>query len=237
MVCRYFHHTANNLQHQNQLGTLPLNMRNLYEEGTKDITQEELSEICVNKFSTITVSEEEAKYAEILTRTQSSSKNWHMLRVGRITASKAHSVLHTEMNNPAKSLIKGLNQQPRGYCNKYAQWGINHEEDALKVYGSIFGAETAPVPQKLHLAGVDLVTHTEPILHKSGIHTDCAIPYVATSPDGIFICKCYDPLVVEVKCLHRLKEMTINDYIATQKDTCLFPDHTPKETHAYYHQV
>ena len=105
------------------------------------------------------------------------------------------------------------------------------------MYGSIFGAETAPVPQKLHLAGVDLVTHTELILHKSGIHTDCAIPYVATSPDGIFICKCYDPLVVEVKCLHRLKEMTINDYIDTLKDTCLFPDHTTKETHAYYHQV
>ena len=66
---------------------------------------------------------------------------------------------------------------------------------------------------------------------------DAATLKYAASPDGIFNCKCQDPLVVEVKCLYRLKEMTNGDYIDTQNDTCLFPDHSLKKSHAYYHQV
>ena len=47
-------------------------------------------------------------YVDERTLKQSGSTHWYETRVGRITASTAHCVLHTGMNNPSKSLIKKI---------------------------------------------------------------------------------------------------------------------------------
>ena len=51
------------------------------------------------------ITEDDRNFIEKSTRSQSDSLVWHQLRTGRITSSVAHQVLHTDMNNPSKSLI------------------------------------------------------------------------------------------------------------------------------------
>ena len=46
------------------------------------------------------------KFIEKSTVLQSNSIVWKSLRGGRITAPNVHEILHTDQNNPAKSLIK-----------------------------------------------------------------------------------------------------------------------------------
>ena len=51
------------------------------------------------------------KFIEKSTVLQSNSIVWKSLRGGRITASNVHETLHTDQNNPAKSLIKNYVQR------------------------------------------------------------------------------------------------------------------------------
>ena len=51
------------------------------------------------------------KFIEKSTVLQSNSIVWKSLRGGRITAPNVHEILHTDQNNPAKSLIKNYVQR------------------------------------------------------------------------------------------------------------------------------
>ena len=78
------------------------------------------------------ITEDDRNFIEKSTRSQSDSLVWHQLRTGRITSSVAHQVLHTDMNNPSKSLILKicmLNQKintPPILCGK------ENEENAIQ---------------------------------------------------------------------------------------------------------
>ena len=54
------------------------------------------------------VTRDEALYLEVVTRKQSASLEWFALRVGRITASIAYEVLHTNQDKPSGSLLERL---------------------------------------------------------------------------------------------------------------------------------
>ena len=54
---------------------------------------------------------EQIRFIEKSTVLQSNSIVWKSLRAGRITASNVHEVLHTDQNNPAKSLMKNYAQR------------------------------------------------------------------------------------------------------------------------------
>ena len=54
---------------------------------------------------------EKIKFIEKSTVLQSNSIVWKSLRGGRITAPNVHEILHTDQNNPAKSLIKNYVQR------------------------------------------------------------------------------------------------------------------------------
>ena len=62
------------------------------------------------------ISEEDNDFIERSTRAQANTLAWHTIRVGRITASLAHNVLHTNMDRPSKSLILKI-CKPSGRIN------------------------------------------------------------------------------------------------------------------------
>ena len=79
------------------------------------------------------VSQEAA--VESATRKQSDSRVWFRFRTGHITASKMHSILHTNSDMPSVSLIKRI-CYPESYrfSTEATNWGCQHEKFALDAY-------------------------------------------------------------------------------------------------------
>ena len=87
---------------------LPESLRDWYSPECKEKTHEELSAISNKLLESLTVSDETNNYVQKITCKQSESPVWHDVRSGRVTASTAHDVLHTNMEKPAESLIKKI---------------------------------------------------------------------------------------------------------------------------------
>ena len=85
---------------------LPESLRDWYSPEYKEKTHEELSAISNKLLESLTVSDETNNYVQKIACKQSESPVWHDVRSGRVTASTAHDVLHTNMEKPAESLIK-----------------------------------------------------------------------------------------------------------------------------------
>eukprot|EP00794_Sanderia_malayensis_P013389 gene13389-14762_t len=81
---------------------------------------------------------EQVQALEQATLKQSETTLWHEQRVGRVTASKAHQVLHTSISNPARSLIKEICSRSLNQLKVPAvMWGKEHERDALATYKKV----------------------------------------------------------------------------------------------------
>ena len=227
--------------------TLPIDMRSLSDSHLPDDC-DDLAKICVTKLAQIKVTKEERIYAEAITRKQSSDDTWHMLRCGRVTASKAYSVLHTDMSNPSLTVMRSLTQVHQPFRSIYTQWGKDNENTALNIYENIFvnTVMKCQAPQEIHLQGFSQghdnisagKTHDMPSVRKCGIYIDTVKPYIAASPDGIFTCRCHEPVLIEVKCLWSMKEKSVEEYVHTGKGKkCIKPDLTINRNHEFYTQI
>ena len=99
---------------------LPINLRTLYSPENKHRLQEELKE-AVTMLNTTT---DQLSYLTAHTAQQSASPLWHEMRLGRITASNVHSVLHTDIKKPAPSVIKKVCMPSKDLnCVPSIQWG------------------------------------------------------------------------------------------------------------------
>ena len=217
---------------------LPRPLRELY---NADIDTQSVQEEVINLAkSALTLSETEIKLVEEKTRTQSSSVAWHQQRAGRITASLAHDVLHTNVEKPAPSLIKKIcasNAVPLSV--PAVKWGNDHESSALFAYSEAIGAEFK--------SEKDIVVAKEVKMTQSGTHTDATVrtcglfikldkQYVGASPDGLVRCLCCGTGVVEVKCPYRYRDVCLDDVVGT-KECCLDKDYRLKKDHKYYNQM
>ena len=81
-------------------------------------------------------SPEQISLVEESTRTQSCNLIWQDQRIGRITSSTAHNVLHTNQANPAPSLITKICQPGKPIKNIALSWGNQHENKAFLLYSS-----------------------------------------------------------------------------------------------------
>ena len=79
---------------------LPIDFRTLYQP---DVNFDERK---MYALSSLSITKEETQHLEQLTTEQSNSVTWNQFRVGRITSSVVHRVLHTDFNHPSKSLNK-----------------------------------------------------------------------------------------------------------------------------------
>ena len=114
---------------------LPKCLGELYSESNRDLTHEELVELCENTADELEVTESEASYLELATRKQSASLEWFNQRIRRITASTTYQVLHTNQDEPSSSLIKQI------CCSEHKkvtaaplEWGRRNEDTARSKY-------------------------------------------------------------------------------------------------------
>lgn len=117
------------------------------------------------------------------TRGQSSNNNWFTHRLGRITASTAHKVLHFRDTGNLNNYISNQIMTRKHFTSKFTDYGIQFEPVAKQFYKDY--------AQK---------THTNVVFQESGLVVDCKYPFLGASPDLIVNCKCCNVGVIEIKC-------------------------------------
>ena len=198
--------------------SLPSSLQTLYKPEHENLEPDKLKELCFETKSNITLTKEQVdKIAENTTR-QSKSKIWYAQRAGRITASRAKACVHTDVSNPAPSLIKSVCYPDiHTFSSQATKWGCEHEKFALMMYESI---------QKKK--------HIEFAIKNTGLHISLSHPYIGASPDGITVCQCCGKNLVEVKCPFCTNDVTKVKYILPDKDTGITK---LARDHAYYYQM
>ena len=148
---------------------------------------------------------DEVRRVEIETRGQSGNEMWFDQTEGRITASNFHTY-HTKMESILKSRKRSkstytllvfniLNKSDDISHLPQIKWGIEHEKDAIKSFLSDVASKHANAMNGFKQRGLF-------------IKLDYA--FLAASPDGLFVCDCCSPAILEVKCPFSVKEENIN---------------------------
>lgn len=130
---------------------------------------------------------------ETETSEQTASEKWKYQRLGRITASVAHSVLHAKQEtfvNPDSYIVNNI-MQHSSFTSESTEHGQRSEPIAKQLYKDI---------QK---------DHTEFRFKDSGLIIDIDHPFLGASPDGIASCTCCGHRVIEIKCPSAFRDMSI----------------------------
>ena len=106
------------------------------------------------------------------------------------------------------------------------KWGTDHESDAIKAFMS----DIAPQ----HVGGMEG-------FRECGLFVKGDYPFLAGSPDGMFVCKCCSPAAIEAKCPYSVRFEDLHKEEVYRKVEFLEKgsDAKPKlkTTHRYYSQV
>ena len=114
---------------------LPPTLQSLHNPKCSAYCIEELRRMSRGVFTTISITEEEARLLERSTRQQSKSCTWYDHRVGRITASKFYTVCHFTGRNYPTSIVKSIMQYTKDISRlPQIQWGIQNESTARNQY-------------------------------------------------------------------------------------------------------
>jgi len=87
---------------------LPVPLTELYKPDSCDLNAADFAALVSRTAAALSVTIEQSDYVESVTTGQSSSLLWYQQRAGRITASVADSVLHSNIDNFAPPLIKKI---------------------------------------------------------------------------------------------------------------------------------
>ena len=202
---------------------IPPSLRGLFSSQNSEIVSDEMDALVKTTMEKIEVSAATIDYIYNVTKKQSKSTIWHEMRTGRITASVAHDVLHTNMENPSKSLILRICQESKLKTTKVPslRWGIDHEKVALEEYKLLLSTE-----------------HTHYEIKDCGLRLCLELPFIGASPDGIFMCTCHDyQYIIEIKCPYSMRDTdSLEDAIQC---TQFFIDKEKhlKNGHRYYTQI
>ena len=126
------------------------------------------------------VSDEERSNIEMKTRTQRNCGLWVELRKGRLISSRFGEVSKRRKSTPCERIVKDIlySSSPNSQA---INWGITHEDDAVKTYQSMTGNTVSPAALFLSL--------------EQG--------FLGTSPDGIVReVKSNKTGLLKVKCPH-----------------------------------
>ena len=213
---------AVNLKHQDSYipdilkeEKLPVNFASVKNEKHGNMNKTELLEECMNmKFS---VTEEQCKNAEYITKQQRKCKEWYNLRVGRITASVMKTVCVGTVDKPALSTVKQICGTGTKFTNKATKWGCDHESTATEAF-------------ILHMKK----QHTNFVYEEAGLFISKEHPHIGASPDGLVKCDCCGEGVLEIKCPYSAKNDNIQDL---QQKVDFLENFSLKRGHKYFYQV
>nr|XP_055065240.1 uncharacterized protein LOC129447500 [Misgurnus anguillicaudatus] len=149
------------------------------------------------------ISEDDVLSIDRATINQASSALWHRHRVGRVTGSIAHRVLHTSPTTPAPSLISTICQpKNRAIKTPGILWGKKHESDALETYKIAvgIGQPNQGTSTQIYLHDQVGTSHVNLQVKRAGFRVSLDKPFIGASCDGYVMCDCCGPGVVEAKC-------------------------------------
>lgn len=144
---------------------------------------------------------------------QNANPLWKEKRVNRLTASKFGTVAKRLPHTHCHNLVKSI-LIDRPLHTEAVTFGRDNEENVLKLY--------------------EEKTSTQ--VTRSGLFIDMEHPFLGASPDGLV----NDDGLVEIKCLHSVKEQDLINEVKTNKSICLelFEGNLRlKRTHNYFYQV
>ena len=201
---------------------LPVSLRTLYSLSNSELADAELISKCEEVLRTIKISVDQQAYLYDITKAQSDCLDWYEQREGRITSFTAHSVLHTDIQNPSKSLLKSICFPDKKELRVPAVlWGKEHEKDALKDYEQTM---KTMVPQHINWS-----------CQKAGLLVDTDLPFIGASADGVTLCDCHGKRVIEVKCPYSFRDKTLQEFLADPN--CYIQNNKLRTNHKYYTQV
>lgn len=184
--------------------------------------------------------EEQASQVEEETKDQAACKAWHQHRVGRITGSTAHRVMHTSQETPSQTLINDICSQSSANPLRIPslQWGKDHEVDAIDTYKYALGLCTATSNTSSSIIVSEDVykTHINLKVGMAGFRICKDKPYIGVSCDAYVSCECCGKGVIEAKCPFKWANNHSTNWTEDERghlDT-LF---SLKMNHSYYTQV
>lgn len=193
----------------------------LFNEQYLELNYDQLITI-ISKWK-IKINEEQYTAIEKQTREQQKSREWFHQRAGRVTASIFKSVCKTNVEKPSISLIKKIYYpQKFKFKTNETEWGISHEQNAIKSY-----QEQSGLPHGLQC-------------FRTGLIIDPQSPYFAATPDAIVTCNCCGKGCLEVKCPDLLKSMSIFSFAKCSTTCLIFEDNEDialDRQHSYFFQI
>lgn len=202
---------------------LGLRFSQLYIEELETWTLDAL--IFLGRSFDLSFGRDDCKWVEKITRDQSASPYWFMLRCGRITASKFKSACRTKLNKPSKSLIKSVCYPDlTTFTHKFTDYGIKNEGKAY--------ADFECYMQRQHQSYNQI---------RSGLVISPEYPEFGASPDGISNCNCCKKSIFEIKCPYKLRNESGFESLLTFKNPYLMKTDDNKynlnKNHEYYYQI
>jgi len=202
---------------------LPSSLRGLFSPENSSKSTEELSYLIDTTINNMKLDTKTISYIYEVTKRQNDSAYWHEIRTGRITASVAHDILHTDIESPAVSLIARICQSQMSSMEGIAslQWGREHEKEAISEYSLFAESE-----------------HSECEIQECGLKICQDLPFIGATPDGIFSCKCHPSCqLIEVKCPYSMRDTDSIEDAIKQSKFFIDQDKQLKKNNRYFTQV
>lgn len=186
------------------------------------------------------VSEADVMQIDRETVNQSSSSLWYRCRVGRVTGSISHRVLHTSSTCPAPSLISDICTTHKLVRTPAILWGRMHESDALSTYEVALGIGkmSSGTATQISVHGDIGKAHTNVKVSKCGFRVSVEKPFIGASCDAYVSCDCCGAGVVEAKCPYNWGQdgSMLEQWLLDPKGHLHSPNEL-KKGHPYYTQV
>lgn len=166
------------------------NLRTLFET---DLTKKALKELrCLvpNIFDQLPRDPLIIAEIETITKDQTNTKWWNLMRGGRITAFVLKEVCRTLKTKPAISLITRICYPERiNFSTPSVRYGVKPEKTAIeKLFQAVIGVHRGLINTK----SCFIISRDE--------------PHLGASPDALFRCECHGIISVEVKCPYSARD-------------------------------
>jgi hypothetical protein len=120
------------------------------------------------------------------------SPEWAEARLGRITASVAHAIMHMKPDS------MGLIHQLVGGGDAFKTPATDHGKKYEPVARAVYWSREKAIHQNMEVA-------------QCGLFVDPTAPCLGASPDGIVSCSCHGKRVLEIKCTYKHKDVSPDD--------------------------
>lgn len=182
---------------------LPQLLQELYSENNNSAL-ESMERQCDEITSKMKLTREEVTLIDNCTLLQSSCLIWHELRCGWITSSTVHGVLHTDPDNPSRSVIKQI-CFPDNVSATAINWGQQHERTALKAY-----TELLNIVQPPH-SGLIYIT-----IQRTDLRISQDKAFLGASADAIAQCSCHGKHIIE-EMKYSFRSKTAEDFLGDKR--------------------